>query len=152
MVGETILSTTTESGDPVVQNRQDPPHFLPTLIDLGDENPIEKASSLAELGTLVLSTSDTLKKSKLSHLAYSRWRQDLLPVGASGPPPRPARPPKPELVWFSYSYDFQTFVICCGDLLGSLETSWGKLIDGFFFGGCGMQFFVFNFDYCCNHV
>ncbi|KAA8526311.1 hypothetical protein F0562_008486 [Nyssa sinensis] len=50
------------------------------------------APSLAELGTLVLSTGDPLTKSKLSHLAYSRWRQENLPIGASEPPGRPCSP------------------------------------------------------------
>ncbi|KAF4354347.1 uncharacterized protein LOC115701060 [Cannabis sativa] len=56
------------------------------------------ASSLAELGALVLSTSDPLTKSRLSHLAYTRWRHENLPIGVAEPPSRPARPPKPELV------------------------------------------------------
>lgn len=61
--------------------------------------PIDSASSLAELGALVLSTSDPLTKSRLSHFAYSRWRHENLPLGlVSGPPSRPARPLKPELV------------------------------------------------------
>ncbi|PON35368.1 Ferritin-like superfamily [Parasponia andersonii] len=56
------------------------------------------ASSLAELGALVLSISDPLTKSRLSHLAYSRWRLENLPLGVAEPPSRPARPTKPELV------------------------------------------------------
>lgn len=56
------------------------------------------ASSLAEMGSLVLSTSDPLTKSKLSHLAYSRWRTEHLPIGDSQAPDRPARPAKPQLV------------------------------------------------------
>ncbi|XP_062152808.1 uncharacterized protein LOC133861111 isoform X3 [Alnus glutinosa] len=69
-----------------------------SVIDNGD-SPIESASSLAELGALVLSTGDPLTKSRLSHLAYSRWRREKLPLGVvSDPPSRPARPPKPELV------------------------------------------------------
>ncbi|KAF5731363.1 hypothetical protein HS088_TW18G00040 [Tripterygium wilfordii] len=56
------------------------------------------ASSLAELGALVLSTSDPLAKSKLSHLAFSRWRNERLPIGVCQPPSRPARPSKPQLV------------------------------------------------------
>ncbi|KAF7833938.1 putative Ferritin-like superfamily [Senna tora] len=59
---------------------------------------IGEASSLAELGAVVLSTSDPLTKSHLSHLAYSRWRSQNLPLGQSKPPTRPARPEKPELV------------------------------------------------------
>uniref|UniRef100_A0A2P2KB39 Uncharacterized protein MANES_13G138800 n=1 Tax=Rhizophora mucronata TaxID=61149 RepID=A0A2P2KB39_RHIMU len=56
------------------------------------------ASSLAELGSLVLSTSDPITKSKLSHLAFSRWRNHKLPIGSHAPPSTPARPPKPQLV------------------------------------------------------
>lgn len=61
---------------------------------------IESASSLAELGALVLSTSDPLAKSRLSHLAYSRWSQEDLPIGVFEAPHRPARPPEPKLVRF----------------------------------------------------
>lgn len=68
------------------------------------DSSIGSASSLAELGSLVLSTSDPLTKSKLSHLAYSRWRRENLPLGlVSDPPSRPARPLKPKLVRFSGS-------------------------------------------------
>lgn len=56
------------------------------------------ASSLAELGALVLSTADPPAKSRLSHVAYSRWRRQNLPIGVARPPSRPARPPKPDLV------------------------------------------------------
>ncbi|GMN53954.1 hypothetical protein TIFTF001_023088 [Ficus carica] len=56
------------------------------------------ASSLSELGALVLSTADPLAKSTLSHVAYSRWRLQNLPIGVAQPPSRPARPPKPDLV------------------------------------------------------
>ncbi|XP_023530441.1 uncharacterized protein LOC111793010 [Cucurbita pepo subsp. pepo] len=59
---------------------------------------IESASSLAELGALVLSTSDPLIKSRLSHLAYSRWSLEDLPIGVFEAPRRPARPPQPKLV------------------------------------------------------
>lgn len=62
---------------------------------------LSSASSLAELGALVLSTSDPLAKCHLSHLAYSRWRQHNLPLGACEPPSSPARPLKPQLVSFS---------------------------------------------------
>ncbi|XP_021280727.1 uncharacterized protein LOC110414001 [Herrania umbratica] len=62
-------------------------------------SPLEATgSSLAELGALVLSTADPLTKSKLSHLAFSRWRNENLPIGVCQPPSRPARPPKPQLV------------------------------------------------------
>ncbi|XXG90155.1 hypothetical protein AAC387_Pa12g1984 [Persea americana] len=63
-----------------------------------DEDPTVHLSSLAEWGSLVLSTSDPLTKSKLSHLAYCRWRCHNLPIGVSQPPDRPARPSKPNLV------------------------------------------------------
>jgi hypothetical protein len=33
-------------------------------------------------------------------LAFSKWRNEKLPVGVYDPPSRPARPPKPELVCF----------------------------------------------------
>ncbi|KAJ4729687.1 Ferritin/ribonucleotide reductase-like protein [Melia azedarach] len=68
------------------------------LSPLISDNQIDSASSLAELGALVLSTSDPLSKSKLSHLAFSKWRNHNLPVGVCVPPCRPARPPKPHLV------------------------------------------------------
>ncbi|KAL4573283.1 hypothetical protein LXL04_020083 [Taraxacum kok-saghyz] len=64
-----------------------------------DENSqVDSATSLAEMGAMVLSTTDPLTKSRLSHLAYSRWRRDKLPIGVCEPPDRPARPPKPQLV------------------------------------------------------
>lgn len=62
------------------------------------DSPFGQASSLAELGSIVLSTSDPLAKSHLSHLAYSLWRCHNLPLGVSKPPSRPARPDKPLLV------------------------------------------------------
>lgn len=63
---------------------------------------VSAASSLADLGALVLSTSDPLSKSHLSHLAFSRWRRENLPVGSiSNLPSSPARPPKPLLVCVS---------------------------------------------------
>ncbi|KNA21521.1 hypothetical protein SOVF_041890 [Spinacia oleracea] len=62
------------------------------------EIPSGSASSLAELGALVLSTSDPLAKSQLSHFAYSKWRSEKLPIGVFEPPTRPARPCKPQLV------------------------------------------------------
>ncbi|KAK9152964.1 hypothetical protein Sjap_000444 [Stephania japonica] len=63
-----------------------------------DDDPTASASSLSELGALVLSTSDPLAKSKLSHLAFSRWRRERLGIGVAKPPDRPARPSKPYLV------------------------------------------------------
>ncbi|KAL0797419.1 hypothetical protein Bca101_052593 [Brassica carinata] len=61
---------------------------------------VSAAPSLADLGALVLSTSDPLSKSHISHLAFSRWRsENNLPVGSiSHLPSSPARPPKPLLV------------------------------------------------------
>ncbi|GFZ12879.1 diiron containing four-helix bundle family ferritin protein, putative [Actinidia rufa] len=74
------------------------PHPPPPLaVELGD-GPIGSGCSLAEMGAVVLNTRDPLTKSKLSHMAYSRWRQQILPIGVSQPPPRPARPLKPLLV------------------------------------------------------
>lgn len=63
-----------------------------------NDDKMASASSLAELGALVLSTPDPITKSNLSHLAYSTWRLKQLPIGVSEPPARPARPPKPQLV------------------------------------------------------
>lgn len=59
---------------------------------------VSAASSLAEMGSLVLSTGDPIAKAELSHLAFSRWRNEKLLVGACRAPDRPARPLKPELV------------------------------------------------------
>ncbi|KAL8510904.1 hypothetical protein ACS0TY_017645 [Phlomoides rotata] len=55
-------------------------------------------TSLAEMGGVVLSTEDPLVKANLSHLAYTKWRKEGLPVGVSDAPSRPARPDKPQLV------------------------------------------------------
>ncbi|XP_015936532.1 uncharacterized protein LOC107462451 [Arachis duranensis] len=57
-----------------------------------------EATTLAELGSIVLSTTDPVAKSQLSHLAYSTWRLHNLPLGRSQPPPKPARPRNPKLV------------------------------------------------------
>ncbi|KAJ1417391.1 hypothetical protein SESBI_16659 [Sesbania bispinosa] len=72
------------------------PEPVPELRD----SPFGQASSLAELGSIVLSTVDPLAKSRLSHMAYSVWRRDNLPIGLSEPPSRPARPEKPQLFIF----------------------------------------------------
>lgn len=72
---------------------------------------VSAASSLADLGALVLSTSDPLSKSHISHLAFSRWRSENLPVGSiSHLPSSPARPPKPLLVCSSISLLFCFFL------------------------------------------
>ncbi|KAK7324691.1 hypothetical protein VNO77_28447 [Canavalia gladiata] len=71
------------------------PHPQPLQLP---ESPFGQASSLAELGSIVLSTTDPLTKSHLSHLAYSIWRRHNLPLGLSIPPSPPARPHKPQLV------------------------------------------------------
>lgn len=81
------------------------------------------ASSLAELGALVLATTDPLTKSKLSHLAYSRWHRDNLPIGVSQAPSQPARPLKPQLVcYFSYFLSLKSLIAF--KLLGLFETGW----------------------------
>ncbi|CAL5200340.1 unnamed protein product [Lathyrus oleraceus] len=72
------------------------PHPAPEA-DLND-SPFGEASSLAEFGSVVLSTTNPLTKSHLSHVAYSLWRRHNLPIGLSDPPSRPARPEKPILV------------------------------------------------------
>lgn len=59
---------------------------------------------LAEMGAMVLSTPDPLTKSRLSHIAYSKWRSQNLPIGISEPPHTPARPPKPQLVRSFFSF------------------------------------------------
>lgn len=70
----------------------------PWEIDAYNSSAVSSASSLAELGALVLSTTCPLAKSRLSHLAFSKWRLENLPLGVCEPPSHPARPPKPELV------------------------------------------------------
>ncbi|GLT94021.1 hypothetical protein SLE2022_117840 [Rubroshorea leprosula] len=63
------------------------PQQQPQSTDIIDTQLDVSASSLAELGAVVL-----------SHLAFSRWRNENLPVGVCHAPSRPARPPKPQLV------------------------------------------------------
>ncbi|KAL2247179.1 uncharacterized protein LOC105176818 [Sesamum indicum] len=72
----------------------------PSEIEFSSPSPplLSSCSSLAEMGAIVLSTADPLTKAELSHLAYTKWRQNSLPVGVSEAPPSPARPPKPQLV------------------------------------------------------
>ncbi|XP_015881190.3 uncharacterized protein LOC107417133 [Ziziphus jujuba] len=70
----------------------------PSAMDAYYSSAVSSVSSLAELGALVLSTTDPLAKSRLSHLAFTKWRLENLPLGVCEPPSRPARPPKPELV------------------------------------------------------
>lgn len=55
-------------------------------------------SSLAEWGALVLSTPDPVLKSHLSHMAFTSFISDSLPIGIASAPLRPARPSKPPLV------------------------------------------------------
>ncbi|KAK7401931.1 hypothetical protein VNO78_13802 [Psophocarpus tetragonolobus] len=62
------------------------------------ESPFLQASSLAHFGSIILSTSDPLLKSQLSHFAYSTLRLHNLPLGISIPPSPPSRPPFPLLV------------------------------------------------------
>nr|XP_043613953.1 uncharacterized protein HI_0077 [Erigeron canadensis] len=65
------------------------------------DSQLNSVSSLAEMGCMVLSTSDPLTKSKLSHFAYCKWRANQLPIRGlqvSQPPLTPARPSKPLLV------------------------------------------------------
>lgn len=76
----------------------DGPSIASTSSYSNDDDPTASASSLADCARIVLSTPDPLAKSRLSHLAFSRWRRLGLPVGISRPPDRPARPPKPVLV------------------------------------------------------
>ncbi|KAJ4765800.1 DUF455 family protein [Rhynchospora pubera] len=71
---------------------------IPEELPVREVESIESASSLAELGAVVLSTADPLAKSHLSHLAFSKWRRLKLPVGHAVAPDRPARPEKPVLV------------------------------------------------------
>ncbi|KAM7274885.1 hypothetical protein ACFE04_016751 [Oxalis oulophora] len=59
---------------------------------------IESASTLSEIGALVLSTSDPLTKSRISHLGFTKWQIEKLPIGVCVPPVKPARPLKPQLV------------------------------------------------------
>ncbi|RVW46768.1 Uncharacterized protein CK203_084503 [Vitis vinifera] len=66
------------------------------------EGPMALASSLAGMGSLVLSTSDPLTKSKLSHLAYSRWRTEHLPIGTPKRPIGLLALPNPS--WFLFSF------------------------------------------------
>lgn len=82
------------------------------------------ASSLAELGALVLSTSDPLMKSRLSHLAYSRWRLENLPLGLAEPPSRPARPIKPDLVRFFLLKSLGNIIFMAFSLLGFFHFFW----------------------------
>ncbi|XP_022000132.1 uncharacterized protein HI_0077 [Helianthus annuus] len=74
------------------------PEAEPTIDPNNQHSQLGSVTSLAEMGAMVLQTPDPLKKSKLSHLAYSKWRKERLPVGVSVPPTSPARPSKPQLV------------------------------------------------------
>lgn len=80
-------------------NRKWGPHGPePELQSKLHDSPFGQASSLAELGSIVLSTPDPLAKSHLSHLAFSLYRSHNLPIGLSQPPSSPARPQNPQLV------------------------------------------------------
>lgn len=68
------------------------------LLEHSNLSELDAFSSLAEMGALVLSTPDPLQKSKFSHLAFSKWKQNKLPVGVCSPPVGPSRPSKPQLV------------------------------------------------------
>lgn len=74
---------------------------VPYDLPVRETDAIESASSLAELGAAVLSTADPLAKSQLSHLAFSKWRRLMLPVGHAVAPDHPSRPDKPVLVFSS---------------------------------------------------
>ena len=59
--------------------------------------------SLAARAVEVLSTADGRAKTALSHAHAAAWRAaraagDAMPVGQASPPPRPARPAKPDLL------------------------------------------------------
>lgn len=102
------LETWRES--PINEDRrwgQNGPEPQPSIRD-GNDPPltVSSTSSLAELGALVLKTSDPLAKSRLSHVVYSTWRLHNLPIGAAQPPSRPSRPPKPHLVCAFFEFDF----------------------------------------------
>ncbi|XP_020675857.1 uncharacterized protein LOC110094863 isoform X2 [Dendrobium catenatum] len=73
------------------------PSELRTPTSFGDDS-TASFSSLADYAALILSTPDPLLKSRLSHLAFSRWSSYCLPVGVVFPPDRPARPARPILV------------------------------------------------------
>lgn len=72
-------------------------------VELSSPSPpvLSSCSSLAEMGGVVLSSEDPLKKAELTHLVYKKWRHEGLPVGVCDAPSRPARPPKPQLVFCS---------------------------------------------------
>lgn len=82
---------------PLNENRKWGPHGPEPEPEFSD-SPFGQASSLAEFGSIVLSTSDPLAKSHLSHVAFSLWRRHNLPLGLSEPPSRPARPQNPQFV------------------------------------------------------
>lgn len=79
-----------------------------------DLSEVDSMSSLAEMGGLVLSTPDPLQKSRLSHLAYSKWKQSGLPVGVSRPPVGPSRPTKPQLVFSLHPSLFDYLLVFSG--------------------------------------
>ncbi|KAG4968836.1 uncharacterized protein LOC114378438 [Glycine soja] len=83
---------------PLNENRKWGEHGPGPASEPHRDSPFGQASTLAEIGSIVLSTSDPHWKSQLSHMAYSMWRRHNLPLGISKPPSRPARPPIPQLV------------------------------------------------------
>jgi len=107
---------------PLNQNRKWGPLSPQPEPNLHD-SPFGEASSLAEFGSIVLSTTDPLQKSRLSHVAFSLWRRGHLPLGQSDPPSRPARPQKPQLVCSL----FCTPRVCFNSWIGFLMTHFRNL-------------------------
>ncbi|XP_020527917.1 uncharacterized protein LOC18442199 isoform X2 [Amborella trichopoda] len=93
-------------------------------------------SSLSEWGTLVLSTSDPITKARLSHHAYTLWRENDLCLGVWEPPDRPARPPKPHLEALGTGFfsdfahvadDESRHYLWCSERLAELGFSYGDM-------------------------
>lgn len=91
---------------------------IPQDFPVQEVEAIESASSLAELGAVVLSTANPLAKSQLSHLAFSKWRRLKLPVGHATAPDQPARPDKPVLVFSSALLGLCSWQINCDYICG----------------------------------
>ncbi|GAB2214880.1 hypothetical protein Drorol1_Dr00019245 [Drosera rotundifolia] len=63
------------------------------------DDAVRSASSLAELGRLVLTTVDPMEKSRVSHFGFCRYLQGEIGVGVCGETPEmPARPETPRMV------------------------------------------------------